>query len=81
MATVTSQTAPVPPHELSFQANELPKLRSNYGKYVDPASIGFLRPTPVDTPIDEMRRRFEEDGYVWIKHLLPREDVLDMRQQ
>jgi len=28
-----------------------------------------------------MRKRFDEDGYIWVKGLIPREVVLDMRQQ
>ena len=35
-----------------------------------------LRPTTADTPIDEVRRRYKEDGYVFLKGLMPREDVL-----
>jgi len=26
-----------------------------------------------------MRKRYETDGYLWVKHLIPREDVYDMR--
>lgn len=39
-----------------------------------------MRPTPINTSIEEMRKRFEEDGYVWVKNVMPREDVFDMRQ-
>lgn len=81
MATVTAQQ-PVPAHQLSLDnPQELPKLRSNHGKYLDPASIGAMRATPADTSIEEIRRRFNEDGYVWMKGVMPREDVLDMREQ
>lgn len=81
MATTTA-LAPIPAHQLAFEGpKELPKLRSNHGDYLDPASVGPMRPTQVDTPIDEIRRRFDEDGYVWMKGVMPREDVLDMRQQ
>ena len=43
--------------------------------------VGWLRETSVDTPVGEMRARFDEDGYVFIKGLIPREDVLDMREK
>lgn len=79
MAAVAPQC--VPAHELHFEVNELPKLRSNYGNIVNSSSIGWMRPTPIDTSIDEIRRRFEEDGYIWMKNVIPREDVLDMREQ
>ncbi|KAJ9639121.1 hypothetical protein H2204_004029 [Knufia peltigerae] len=42
--------------------------------------LGWLRPTPADTPIEEIRRRLEEDEYVFVKGLLPREDVLETRR-
>ncbi|KFY44034.1 hypothetical protein V494_01683 [Pseudogymnoascus sp. VKM F-4513 (FW-928)] len=43
--------------------------------------IERLRPTPKDTPIDEIRRRLKEDGYIFMKGLIPREDVLNLRKQ
>lgn len=30
--------------------------------------------------MDELRRRFKEDGYIWLKNLIPRDDVLDVRE-
>jgi len=39
-----------------------------------------MKETLIDTPLEEMRRRFEEDGYVFVKNVMPREDVLDMRE-
>lgn len=39
-----------------------------------------MRETNIDTPLDEMRRRFDDDGYIFVKGLMPREDVLDMRE-
>ncbi|KAL8711861.1 MAG: hypothetical protein Q9220_003805 [cf. Caloplaca sp. 1 TL-2023] len=39
-----------------------------------------MRPTPKDTPLEEIRSRFMQDGYVWIKNVIPREDVYDMRE-
>lgn len=77
----TTQHAPVPAHELLvYEPNHLPKLRSNYGNYLDNNSVGWMRETPIDTPLEEMRRRFEEEGYIFVKGVMPREDVLDMRQ-
>ena len=75
-----TQRPPQPAHELSFEPKQLPKLRSNYGNYVDSNTVSWLRATPLSTPLEEMRKRYEEDGYLWVKHLLPREDVYDMRE-
>jgi phytanoyl-CoA hydroxylase len=80
MALLT-QSAPQPAHELVFEPGQLPKLRSNYGPHLDQGSVGWLKETTVDTPLDEMRKRFDDDGYLYIKHLIPREDVLDVRQK
>lgn len=44
-------------------------------------AIAWMSPTPADTPIEEMRRRFRENGYLYVKGILPREDVLDVREQ
>ncbi|KAK3071361.1 hypothetical protein LTR53_008766 [Teratosphaeriaceae sp. CCFEE 6253] len=75
-----TQSAPVPAHELSYEPQQLPKLRSNYGEYLDPSSVGWLKETRADTPLDEMRARYDADGYLFVKGLIPREDVLDVRQ-
>ncbi|KAK0642247.1 hypothetical protein DIS24_g9203 [Lasiodiplodia hormozganensis] len=43
--------------------------------------IGFLRPSTTDLPIEELRKRYEEDGYLWMKALLDPAAVLHMREQ
>ena len=40
-----------------------------------------LRPTAKGTPLSEMRRRLDEDGYLFVKKLIPRADVLKVRKQ
>ena len=42
--------------------------------------VDWLQPTPRDTPIEEMRARYERDGYVWLKNVIPRSDVYDCRE-
>jgi phytanoyl-CoA hydroxylase len=56
------------------------KLFVNDGE-LTPDQVGTLRPTTLDTPIEEVRRRYNEDGYVFLKHLLPRADVLAARNE
>lgn len=53
-------------------------LESNFGP-MDPETIGYLQPTAADTPIETMRERFERDGYLHVKGLLPKEPVLKCR--
>jgi phytanoyl-CoA hydroxylase len=55
------------------------QIRANQG-HVQKAQLGWLRPTTMDTPLEEMRRRLEQDDYVFLKGALPREDVLKMRE-
>lgn len=71
--------APVPDNVLSPQ--RLPTLRSNQGNHVEATSTGWMQSVSTDTPAEEMRARYDRDGYLWVKNLIPREDVLDMREQ
>ncbi|KAK0779444.1 hypothetical protein LTR74_017319 [Friedmanniomyces endolithicus] len=80
MAAAT-QSAPVPAHELINEANQPPMLRSNYGDYLDQSSVGWLKETLTTASLGEMRQRFDQDGYLFIKGLIPRDDVLDVRQK
>ncbi|KAF2164199.1 hypothetical protein M409DRAFT_68075 [Zasmidium cellare ATCC 36951] len=48
---------------------------------LQPDQVGALRETTLDAPIEEIRRRYNEDGYVFLKQLLPRQDVLKAREQ
>ena len=43
--------------------------------------VGFLRPSEPTLPIDELRKRYDEDGYLFVKGLIPREDVLECRRK
>ncbi|KAK4934288.1 hypothetical protein LTR10_024399 [Elasticomyces elasticus] len=72
MATVEVQGSP--------RDSGLPESLSGIEGSVPRSQLGWLRCTPVDTPITEMRRRLFQDEYVFVKGLLPREDVLKMRQ-
>lgn len=40
-----------------------------------------LRPSDPTLPVDELRKRYEEDGYLFLKQLLPRKDVLAAREE
>lgn len=39
----------------------------------------LLRPSDPSLPIEELRKRYEENGYLFLKQVLPREDVLAAR--
>jgi phytanoyl-CoA hydroxylase len=44
-------------------------------------NAAFLRPSDPGSSMEELRKRYHEDGYLFLKHLLSREDVLEARKQ
>ncbi|KAJ5777415.1 hypothetical protein N7520_000661 [Penicillium odoratum] len=42
-------------------------------------NAALLRPSDPTMPLEELRKRFEEDGYLFLKQILPRKDVLEAR--
>jgi len=51
-----------------------------HGKTLPAERTGWLAPTDPAIGVDAIRRRYQDDGYVWLKRLLPRTDVLDFRR-
>jgi ectoine hydroxylase-related dioxygenase (phytanoyl-CoA dioxygenase family) len=61
---------------LSFQ------LESNgYPLDMSPRRLGWLAPTDPGRPVEALREQFREQGYLWLKNLLPRSKVLDFRRR
>lgn len=56
------------------------KLFVNDG-LLQPSQVAELKKSSPDLPLDEIRRRYNEDGYIFLKGLLPREDVLRAREE
>jgi phytanoyl-CoA hydroxylase len=72
-------TAILLPSGHAFSDRPLPQqIKANRG-HVEGTQLGWLRPTNMDTPLEEMRRRLKKDDYLFLKGALPREDVLKMR--
>jgi phytanoyl-CoA hydroxylase len=72
------------PHALSSE-QEVPSLNGeklfvNDG-LLRPDQVGQMVESSPDLPIDELWRRYNEDGYVFLKGLLPKEDVLKAREE
>ena len=57
-----------------------PDLFVNDGKLC-PSQIGLLNASSPDLPMTELRHRFEEDGYLLLKGLLPRDTVQKAREE
>lgn len=49
--------------------------------YLTNENSSYLRASNPNLPIGELRKRYNEDGYLFLKQLLPREDVLKARQK
>ena len=58
----------------------IPLVGSFEGK-IERQHVKLMRPTPKDTPMPEMRKRLQEDGYLLVKNLLPREEVINVRSR
>jgi hypothetical protein len=51
------------------------------GGPIAPECIGSLQPLAKDAPLEELRKFYQENGYLWVKGLLPAEDVWTCRQK
>ncbi len=47
---------------------------------LDPEQVGVLRRSFPDEPLEDLRQRYQEDGYLFLKGVLPRDDVLKARE-
>ena len=57
---------------------DLPQLYVNDGPLV-PDGVTRLQPSSPTEPIDVLYKKLHRDGYLFLKHLLPRDDVLQAR--
>lgn len=61
---------------------ELPDLIA-HGRMLDksPARLGWLTPSDSKSPVQELQIQYREQGYLWLKNILPRDRVLHFRKQ
>lgn len=74
----------LPTKMILVQDHDDPKLSGiafNNGDRIDHDKVGMMQPTPKDAPLEEMRRKMKETGYIFIKNLIPRNDVLHVRER
>src|SRR5256885_1270949 len=50
------------------------------GYALDMARLGWLDPTDPDLPLEQVRARYRENGYVWLKGFFERDRVLAFRE-
>jgi phytanoyl-CoA hydroxylase len=60
-------------------ATEIPQLYVNDGP-LPHSRVALMRASTPDTPIEELRKRYREDGYLLVKGVIPRADVLEARE-
>ncbi|KAJ5438320.1 uncharacterized protein N7458_009318 [Penicillium daleae] len=65
----------------SLDKNELQNFGMKAGNGDPLPDIGLLKPSTMDLPMGELRKRYNEDGYLWMKGILDEEKVLDVREQ
>src|SRR5215210_4209055 len=44
-----------------------------------PDRLGFLAQSDPSEPLAALRRRYEDNGYLWLKNFLPRDEVINFR--
>jgi phytanoyl-CoA hydroxylase len=78
------------PYEMPHTVQEPSSIRAadlNKTKFfvndglLEPSEISSLRASDPALPLDELRRRYHDDGYLFLKGLLPRSDVLKAREE
>jgi phytanoyl-CoA hydroxylase len=80
--TVTSTAAPEHWRTGHDKRGVIPKsLKNLTGDVLDESGIGWLRESSATTSIEDTRKRYLEDGYVFLKNFIPRDDVLDVREE
>jgi phytanoyl-CoA hydroxylase len=72
---------PISKDPFSLRAADLNKTKFfvNDG-LLEPSEISSLRCSDPTLSLDELRRRYRDDGYLFLKGLLPRPDVLEARE-
>lgn len=58
---------------------EVPPQYVNDG-LLEPEQVGLLKPSYPNEPLEELRERYHRDGYLFLKGLIPREDVVKCRK-
>lgn len=60
---------------------DIPLTSNGYHLDTRPERLGWLTPSDPAEPISTLRERLHTHGYLWLKGLLPREDVLEFRRR
>ena len=58
-----------------------PLISNGYSLSTAPDRLGRLIPSGPDVPIAELRSQYQEQGYLWLKGILDRSEVLAFRRR
>lgn len=62
-------------------SREIKALNSNnFALDTTPKRLGWLTPSDPTTAISELREQYEAQGYLWLKNILDRREVLAFRR-
>jgi hypothetical protein len=51
---------------MAIKDHDLSNLKASNGDLLQ--EIGPMKSSRPDLPIEELRKRYEEDGYLWVRH-------------
>jgi hypothetical protein len=75
-----SITRPTSPDFAESNMTQAFSLKSSAGT-IESSCLAQLKPTTLKTPLEEMRARYDKDGYLFVKGVLLPEDVIEARRQ
>lgn len=61
--------------------SDFPLISNGFTLDTRPERLGWLEPTNPNRPIGELREQYQAQGYLWLKDILPRAEVLDFRRR
>ena len=66
---------------MATMLREKPLVSNGYTLSMAPGRLGMLTPTDPNRPIAELRAQYTEQGYLWLRSILDRDEVLDFRRR
>ena len=66
-------------HSTRFHEGSL--ISNGYSLSIAPHRLGWLEPTDSSLPMKKLREQYQVQGYLWLKGILKRSEVLDFRRR
>src|SRR5574340_1471665 len=57
-----------------------PLVSNSYSLEMTPARLGWLEPTHVELPLEQLRVKYRQNGYLWLKGFFDRDVILDFNR-